>query len=191
MVLLHSTPAPLREKPLPKRSKEQKNFEQIAEDVVFHPTDAMREAKSAFWAVMNDEVLPPHEITLALVKDTIQSTRIATWWNKPGFQAWFLNKEEYKQRLEYLMNIGMDALERVLRTSESDTAIVSAMKLIIAANDKMPKAGSANAKTGNDLVDNMTDQQVDDYIRRQMKAMGTSEASEGAPVHDSDKEKSH
>lgn len=155
---------------MPRKSQTEKAFEAIMAEVVFVPNDAQRRCKSAFWAVYGNDGVMVEEPTLAAVLDVTNETRLPDWWRLPGFQEWFLNREEYRQRMDYLMHLGFDALERVLRYSQSDTAIVSAMKLLIAANDKMPRQNAV--KYADEWVANLTDQQLEEYINKNVRLVG-------------------
>jgi hypothetical protein len=155
---------------MPRKSQPEKAFEAIMAEVVFYPSDAQIKCKSAFWAVYSTDGLDVSNPSMAVALDVTNETRLPSWWGLPGFREWFLNKEEYRQKLDYLMHIGFDALERVLRTSQSDTAIVSAMKLLIAANDKMPKQG--NVKYADEWVAGLSDQQLEEYINKNLRLVG-------------------
>jgi hypothetical protein len=162
---------------MPRKSQPEKAFEAIMAEVVFYPNDAQRKCKSDFWAVYGADGMPVENPTMATALDITNETRLPNWWSQPGFKEWFLNKEEYRQRMDYLMHLGFDALERVLRTSQSDTAIVSAMKLLIAANDKMPRQN--NVRYADEWVAGLTDQQLEDYINKNLRLVGgPSESAE-------------
>ena len=170
---------------MPRKSDAQKAFETMAADVVFHPTEDQRQVKSAFWATFEDRGgVADHEVTQAAVLQATNDTRVSQWWNLHGFQDWFLNKEEYKQRLDYLMHIGMDALERVLKFSESDTAIVSAMKLIIAANDKMPS--STKVVYADSFIQDLDERGLDEYLRKHKNVLQA--APEEKPTNEAETE---
>ena len=67
------------------------------------------------------------------------NAKLKTWWGLPGFVRWFSNREEYRQRLDYLAMLALDTAEEILCDREAHPSARTAMaKLVIEAAGKMP-----------------------------------------------------
>lgn len=141
-----------------------------SQEVVFSPTPDMRRAKAAFWASL--EGTPAGDLaenmTLAAAASMGADKKLSRWWSIPGFSDWWQNKEEFKQRLEYLAQLALDSLEAVLMDPDSNaTARVNSAKLVLEAANKMPK------KQAEDTVDQklagMSRNELEEYVRARMK----------------------
>lgn len=163
-----------------------------SQEVVFSPTPEMRRAKAAFWASLDDT--PAGDIaetmTLAAATSMGADKKLSRWWSIPGFSDWWQNKEEFKQRLEYLAQLALDSLEAVLTDPDSNaTARVNSAKLVLEAANKMPK------KHAEDTVDQklagMSRNELEEYVRARMKYLtpppepGTVNSTVGVPTSDS------
>lgn len=167
-----------------------------ARDVVaFQPDPHQRRAKANFWASREQvamEVAPEPDLSSAaafrasrgsvppdaanedmrLLASALRfggDRRISQWWSLPGFQDWFLNKDEFRQRLEYLSNVALDQLESILssgRSSDSDK--LNAIKLIMAV--QKPTAPDPDT-TADAVIGKMTRQQLTEYISRNIKLL--------------------
>jgi hypothetical protein len=122
-------------------SKEvEEKLAEVLESIDFVPTEAMRAAKAAFWAVaMDTPLVDPQNITLAAALQLTGVTQLRRWWASPGFSAWWANKDELRQRIEFLVHKGLDAIEEVLADAETPaTAKVRAFEILARLADKEP-----------------------------------------------------
>jgi hypothetical protein len=146
-----------------------------SQDVVFAPTPEMRRAKAAFWASLDgtpDGDLAEN-MTLAAATQMGGDRKLSRWWSMPGFSDWWQNKEEFKQRMEYLAQLALDTLEGVLSDPDANTtAKVNSAKLVLEAANKMPK------KQAEESVDHklagMSRNELEDYVRSRMKYLTPS-----------------
>lgn len=149
-----------------------------SQEVVFAPTPEMRRAKASFWASL--EGTPAGDLaenmTLAAASSLGADKKLTRWWAIPGFSDWWQNKEEFKQRLEYLAQLALDSLEEVLTNPEANvTAKVNSAKLVLEAANKMPKK-TAEENTESKLAA-MSRNELEDYVKARMKYLtSTSEA---------------
>lgn len=144
-------------------------------DLTFAPTPDMRRAKAAFWHRFSEgPMVASDTITLASVQQVATDKRLAKWWSLPGFQEWFQNKEEFRERLEYLADIALDSLEQVLTDPDSNpSAKVASAKLVLEAASKMPKK---EAETPTTRLEAMSRTELEDYVRKNLKFL-TSDTS--------------
>ena len=112
------------------------NLREVAETLVYVPTNQERKLKAKYWSRAGENPLLPVSgsmVTLSSIKQiTGGSQAIEAAWKKPGFQQWFLNAEDGRAKLEYLFDLGLDALEELLLNPEPKTASakVNAIKLL-------------------------------------------------------------
>lgn len=137
-------------------------------DLTFAPTPDMRRAKAAFWHRVADAPLfDGGPVTLVAAQQFGTDKRLSKWWTLPGFAEWFQNKEEFRERLEYLADIALDSLEQVLTDPDSNpSAKVASAKLVLEAASKMPKK-EADAPASR--LETMSRGELEDYVRKNLK----------------------
>ena len=143
-------------------------------DLVFVPTPDMRRAKAAFWSRFADAPpLSAGPLTLAAAQQIGADKRLAKWWSLPGFQDWFQNGEEFKERMEYLADLALDALEQVLSDPDANpSAKVASAKLVLEAASKMPKPSADAPAT---KLETMSRGELEDYVKRNLKYLSDPE----------------
>lgn len=137
-------------------------------DLTFAPTSDMRRAKAAFWSRAADgPALDTGPLTLAAAQQIGADKRLAKWWSIPGFTDWWQNKEEFRERLEYLADIALDSLEQVLTDPDANAgAKVASAKLVLEAASKMPKK---EADTPQSRLETMSRTELEEYVRKNLK----------------------
>lgn len=139
----------------------------VLEEVVFIPTPAMRRTKAAYLAATEENpLLAGQDPTVASVQQVTGDTRITKWWSTPGFRDWFSNRDEFRQRVEYLANLALDTIEDILLDSEANaSARNSAAKLMIEAAGKLPK-GTEKERYADEQISSMSKKELEQFIRR-------------------------
>lgn len=146
-------------------------------DLTFSPTPDMRRAKAAFWSRFADAPtsLSSDPVTLASAQQFGADKRLSKWWTLPGFSEWFQNREEFRERLEYLADIALDSLEQVLTDPDSNpSAKVASAKLVLEAASKMPKKEPDSPAT---RLEAMTRNELEDYVRKNLKFLTQADTS--------------
>ena len=138
----------------------------------FKPEDSHRRAKSAFWAhyFSGGDVIPSH-IEPALAARISGFNEVLDWWAIPGFQEWFSNGEEFRQKVEYVSYLGLNTLESILLDTQANTKdwlTAARMSLEIAA--KFPK-GSGEDKFADDKIRDMDRKQLEEFIASKLKKL--------------------
>ena len=146
-------------------------------DLIFAPTPDMRRVKAAFWSKTRDN---PHLVdsasTLTSIQQTVTDKRLTKWWSLPGFQAWFQNGEEYRERMEYLADLALDALEQILTDPDANaSAKVTSAKLVLEATSKMPTKGEEAPAS---RLEAMSRAELEAYVSRHLKYLSASPAAE-------------
>jgi hypothetical protein len=136
----------------------------------------MRRAKAAFWSSLSDHPLgigDTDTLTLAASKQLGADSRLPRWWAIPGFQEWWQNKQEFKQRLEYMAQLALDSLEEILADPNANpTAKVNSAKLVLDAANKMPK--KAPEENLDAKLASMTRTELEEYVRSKVKYLTPS-----------------
>jgi hypothetical protein len=137
-------------------------------DLVFAPTPDMRRVKAAFWSKTRDNPnLVDSASTLTSIQQTVSDKRLTKWWSLPGFSEWFQNGEEYRERMEYLADLALDALEQVLVDPDANaSAKVASAKLVLEAASKMPTKDEAAPAS---RLETMSRAELEAYVSRHLK----------------------
>lgn len=117
-------------------------LEEAVEVLPFEPNKAQQQAKARFWVnYRNNPLVPVDELTKAEIVNMAGTESIRKWWNLSGFESWFLNRQEFTERIEYLANLSLDALEQIIvnQDPKAQAARVNAIKVVSELAHKMPK----------------------------------------------------
>ncbi len=132
-------------KPVKVAKQASQGLSQMAEDLgtLYKPNAAQRRAKANFWTAWQDD--PSVDIELLTKDDAIQLSGVKTvgsWWAQAGFKDWFLNKDDHRQRLEYLYDLALDRAEAILESDEPKmaSAQVNVIKAVAELGAKFPTA---------------------------------------------------
>lgn len=103
----------------------------------FRPTDSQRKAKAALLAFLADPETMLFDLKSLSVDRAISLTGIPalrTWWNQPGFRAWFINKEESRQKIKYFTDKALEAAVQILDDPDprASSAKVNILKTLLA-----------------------------------------------------------
>lgn len=133
---------------------------------VFKPDEDQRRAKSNFWSFFaSGDILPPADISKSVALRYGGDRRVSSWWDLEGFQDWFSNKDEFRQRIEFLADLALDELQLLIRDRQTNgSAKVAAIKLIMEAGKKVSNKGESE-KYLDDLVTKMNKQELEKFIR--------------------------
>lgn len=148
-------------------------LEFVASELTYLPTPEQRKAKAAFWARFSDNPLcEPEDISLPLAIQLTGDGRLTRWWGADGFSPWFRNRDEFRQRMEYLSHLALDQLESVLAADIGEkgmaAAKISAAKLIMEVTRRMPSKGGDTAKFLDEKVSQMGPRELEEFISRKV-----------------------
>jgi len=137
-------------------------------DLVFIPSPPQRQTKAKFMVSLEENPsVDPSEVSLAAAIQITGDSRLEKWWKRPGFADWFRGKEEFKERLEYLCQLGLDTAEDILLSDDpkSVNAKVSLIKVLLESGGKMPAKGK-EVKFLDEAVQKMNKQQLEQQLKR-------------------------
>jgi hypothetical protein len=142
-----------------------------ATDVVsFSPTAAQRRAKSNFWSFFAScEALPPDQVDLLIATKYAGDKRISEWWALEGFADWFANKDEFRQRVEFLADLALDELYHLIRDPETQaTAKVAAIRMIMDVGKKVSQKAPTEESVAGEKIASMDKKQLEEYIKSRL-----------------------
>lgn len=142
-----------------------------ATDVVsFSPTEPQRRAKSNFWSFFaSGEALPPTNVDLATAVKYAGDKRIAEWWSLEGFADWFANKDEFRQRVEFLADLALDELYHLIRDPDTQaTAKVAAIRMIMDVGKKVAQKAPTEESAVSEKIASMDKKQLEEYIKSRL-----------------------
>jgi len=155
-------------------------LQEIIEATTFVPTEVQAKVKAKMLGlVMDNPIYSLEDLTLDGAIDLTKDKRLEKWWNLDGFQDWFKNKNEFKQKNEYLISLAQDAMERILTSTNPKMAgaQVNAFKALIEVADKLP-AKKGELKYKDETINRMDPLQLEDFIRK----AGYIKATEKKPL---------
>lgn len=146
-----------------------KVIELIVNDITYLPSYEQRKSKSAFWLRWQQLEIPPcdpRDITLTVAQQLVTEPKLDRWWGEPGFSAWFRNAEEFRERVEFLANLALDAVTDILVSEDPKmaSAKVNAAKLMLEVARKMPKKEAAAPAYADKKIQDMTREELEKYI---------------------------
>jgi hypothetical protein len=132
----------------------------------FTPTEAHRMAKSRFWSFFSSgDSLPPPTVTIDLAAKHAGDRRILDWWNLDGFSSWFSNKDDFRQRVEFLADLALDQLYVLLKSPETAApAKVAAIRMIMDVGQKIASK-APKEESPDDKISRMTKPELEAYIK--------------------------
>ena len=143
-------------------------IEEALKEIAFEPTAAQRKAKIKLMALIQDNpMFSLEDITLSSALEITKERRIRTWWELEGFQDWFKNKNEMKQRFEELLGMGLDALEHILKSRDPRfaSAQVNTMKALFEVAGKNP-AKQKEIKFSDESINKMDPIQLEEFVQK-------------------------
>ncbi len=143
------------------------------EVTVFSPTREQQQAKANYWSFFltgDVSVTPKQDRSSALRYG--RDRRISQWWDSPGFQHWFLNKDEFRQRAEFLANSSLMHLEHILLDEKSKgSEKVAAIKLIMEISGKLKKGDAGDEKFADSKIAQIGREELEEFIRNKSRSL--------------------
>lgn len=152
-----------------------------AADVVsFSPTEAQRRAKSNFWSFFaSGEALPPTQVDLATATKYAGDKRVSEWWSLEGFADWFANRDEFRQRVEFLADLALDELYKLIKDSETQaTAKVAAIRMIMDVGKKISQKAPTEESVVGEKIASMDKKELEEYIKSRLSKLSIEPENE-------------
>ena len=152
-----------------------RDLDTIDDIVIYAPTDAQKKAKSRLLVRLEDNP------TVALVDmscedaSKLASYNFKNYWGQAGFKDWLCNKTDFRERVEHLAHMSLDAAEVILRSDDPKlaSAQVSLIGKIAELAAKLPKY--ANSGMLDAVVDQMNKAELAQFIQENTKQLKPAE----------------
>jgi uncharacterized protein with HEPN domain len=93
------------------------------------------------------------------------ASSLKEWWGEAGFKEWFLNREEGREKLEYLFMRALDAAEDILNDPNAQaSARVNMIKVIGELANKFPS--KYQEKFSDEDINRMDEKQLRNYLEK-------------------------
>jgi hypothetical protein len=121
-------------------------LDSLADQVLYSPTNEDRKLKAAFLALVDgNPLIDPSNLPMLEVERILH--RKLPNKDSPGYAAWFLNKDENRQRLEYLFQLALGAAEDIILNTDpkAQGARVNMVKVVSELASKFPRQATGMA----------------------------------------------
>lgn len=143
-------------------------LEAAKQDLVFIPSPPQRKAKARFWANWEQfgNAGPDKQTVLQITREPA----VSRWWGLPGFQDWFKNEDDSRERLNYLWQIALDTAEEILLNPDTHpSARVNMVKIIGQLAGKEPTKGEPQYLDTE--IQKMDSQRLLEYVKKNAKKL--------------------
>lgn len=108
----------------------------------------------------------------------VQSKKLDEWWQDANFTSWFLNDEEFRERLEYICDVALDHFATMVSLMPEMNAgdALKTAKLAFELADKMPKKKMEHTVSDNKIAQ-MNEAELREYVK--LNAPRVVELTEG------------
>lgn len=149
-----------------------RNIEGLIEQVEFKPSETQRKTKAKLAGVLaNNPIYNQDDLTPDMIAKITGDRRIYKWVKEdPQALEYFRNKNEFRQRLEHLIEKALDRAESIL-DNDSERALgpqVNMMKILFELGNRFPSRAK-ETRYLDDEVNRMSEEQLVKYIERHMK----------------------
>lgn len=136
----------------------------LAKEVTFNPSARQSKIKASFWS-RHPRGLAAEDMTVANVMAIVKDPGMQDWWGKPGFQDWFFNQEEGKEKLNYLFIKAIDTCENILDDERANAnAKVKVLELVAKLLDKFPNPHKH--QFADDDVNKMSEAELEKFLEK-------------------------
>jgi hypothetical protein len=106
------------------------------------------------------------DLTPELVMELTKDRRVKAWAKEDGFLEWLQNKNEFRQRLERLIDVGLDtAMDILTNPEEKGASKVNLLKILLEVGNRFPSKTQV-VKFADSSIDRMTPEQLDGFLAR-------------------------
>lgn len=134
----------------------------------FRPTNEQKWLKSQFWKAVEAAQLPslpptPNEALAA------QYVALDGNWAQEGFPEWLWDQGSFDAQVDYLAQVALDELEKVLTSSRaSDNVKLGAIKLSLEVAHRLGKQPEG-AEFADEKIAKMSKAELEEYIGKSLK----------------------
>lgn len=144
----------------------------------FSPSDEQKIAKSRFWTAFVDSgmVMPSQGLDAATAARLGGNAGIRKWLEEESFQSWFFNKDEFRQRLEFVAELALDQLQAGLQDLNLNPgAKAGLIKIALEVSGKLNKKVATDDEFADEVINKMTKEQVTEFLKKKMHLISGGE----------------
>jgi len=144
----------------------EKSLPKLADKVLFTPTSRQRKVKATFWSRFQPGPFASADsLSMTDVQGITKDPGLKEWWSKDGFREWFMNREEAREKLEYLFMKSLDVAEEIMDDPLAQaSAKVNVIKVLAELANKFPS--KQVEKYADDDINRMDEKQLRGYLER-------------------------
>jgi chemotaxis regulatin CheY-phosphate phosphatase CheZ len=143
-----------------------KNLPDLAGRVIYTPTPRQRQVKAKFWVqFVPGPFADPDNLSMAEVIRVTGTSSLKEWWPEAGFKEWFMNREEAREKLEYLFMKALNTAEDILDDPNAQAnAKVQMIKVIGELANKFPN--KQQERFVDEDINKMDEKQLKHYLEQ-------------------------
>ena len=165
---------PLVNLPSPREARKSvKNLEDTIQNlVIYNPTPAQRKAKARLLIALEDNPVVSLDNLTAEQASNLSKYDCSKYWSTPGFREWLTGVNEFRERVEYLAYLSLDAAEEILLSDDPKLAgaKVSTISKITELAAKLPNKNSHDSYT-DEFIQNMNRRQLEQFLQENMNQL--------------------
>lgn len=140
---------------------------ELSDTVIFQPTPAQKKLKAKFHSrFIPGPLTDLNNLSLSDALEITGDSRLRKLWEQPGFKEWFANRDENRERLEYLFTLALDTAEEILTSETAQaSAKVNMVKVLAELANKFPNK-YAQEKYVDEEINRMSELQLTTWLSR-------------------------
>lgn len=172
--------------PAPREAKRAvSNLAETVEPLInYKPTVPQRKAKARLLIALEDNPTASLDTLTAEQASRLSRYDCTKFWSTPGFKEWLTGRNEFKERVEYLAHLSLDAAEEILLSDDPRLAgaKVNTLAQISKLADKFPSTVNSQ-KFADAFIQEMNRKELEQFIKQNV---GKLPAAEFEDVDDQD-----
>ncbi len=133
-------------------------------EVEFEPTPDQEKYKVRVMSYLHDNpIYRTADLTYETCYRIVRHQRLASWWKQVGFEEWIQNRNEFREKAEYLLTLAMKRATTILQSTDAKMvgAQVNMIKMVLELTNRMPKENKGKDKEAPALDPG----QLDEFLR--------------------------
>lgn len=146
--------------------------ETLEQLVVYKPTTGQRKAKARLLIALEDNPTASLDTLTVEQASSLAKYDCSKFWSTPGFKQWLTGTNEFRERVEYLAYLSLDAAEEILLSDDPRMAgaKVSTIAKVTELASKLPgKAGGD--RYADEFIQNMNRRELEQFLSKNIEKL--------------------
>jgi hypothetical protein len=141
--------------------------ERVESLVLYKPTTGQRKAKARLMIALEDNPVVSLDSLTAEQATQLSKYDCSKFWSTPGFKAWLTGTNEFRERVEYLAYLSLDAAEEILLSDDPRMAgaKVSTIAKVTELAAKLPNKRGGD-KYADEFIQNMNRRELEQFLKK-------------------------